>query len=250
MAVLVRTAIAVIIFFSSTGFGEENNSYNFSSYWSEFSSPWKTNAKYIFFGGIGLAIFLKQATPDFVESTQKTWTQDKPFGEYSKYGDYFGQGIPNILYVIGMGSHYYFSKNEKSAQRSLFMIKTTLHSTVLTHAMKLAWQEPRPDNLNQKDSFPSGHTTAAFAFAASVGMEHGVYWGTVSYLAATYSGFSRINDNKHRLNDVVAGAAIGVSYGIGLYQLISGENKSEKSAFMLLPNDNLDGLITTYWRNF
>ncbi|OQW51883.1 MAG: hypothetical protein A4S09_09450 [Proteobacteria bacterium SG_bin7] len=241
MAVLVRLAVVLAVFSSSVGFSDEN-------YWSEFSSPWKTDAKYIFFGGLGLAIFLKQATPDFVESTQRTWTRDRPLGDDSKYGDYFGQGIPNIFYVIGMGSHYYLTRSEKSAQRSLYMLKTSLYSTVLTHAMKLAWQDPRPDNPSQKDSFPSGHTTAAFAFASSVGMEHGVYWGTLSYLAATYAGFSRINDNKHRLSDVVAGAAIGVSYGIGLYQYVHGEDKS-KTAFAVLPSDDLDGVVVNYWRS-
>lgn len=252
MAVLVRFTLLIALTLSFVSFGEEVPSSNkFNSYWSEFSSPWKTDAKYILLGGVGLAIFLREATPDFVTSTQNTWSQDKPFREYSKYGDYFGQGIPNILYVLGMGTHYYYSKSETSVQRSLFMLKTTLYSTVLTHSMKLIWHESRPDDPEQRDSFPSGHTTAAFAFASSIGMEHGIYWGTLSYLAATYTGFSRINDNRHWLNDVVAGAAIGISYGVGLYQHLHAGDKSESaSAFMVLPSDDLSGATATYWRSY
>lgn len=249
MAVLVRIVLIFSIFFSQNiyVYAEEGS---YRSYWNEFNSPWKSDAKWIIPGGLALGVFLKQATPDFVESTQRNWTQDKPLREYSKYGDYFGQGLPNLLYVIGMGTHYYFTNNQKSAERSLFMLKTGLYSTVFTHVLKFAWQEPRPDNPNQKDSFPSGHTTAAFAFASSVAMEHGIYWGTASYFAATYAGFSRINDNKHRLNDVVAGAAIGIGYGVGIYQSMHGEENSKESALLFLPNDDLDGATVVYWRSF
>lgn len=109
---------------------------------------------------------------------------------------------------------------------------------------------PRPDNYNQKDSFPSGHTTAAFAFASTIWAEHGVYWGTAAYLGATYAGLSRINDNRHRINDVIAGASIGMSYGIGLYSLANSnpgsKDEGNKSVFLVLPADDLDGVVIQF----
>lgn len=251
MAVLMkkRFSVLLILMFVSSNFARAETP-AWDSVKSEFSSPWTTNAKYIFWGGMGLAIFLKQATPDFVESMQRTWNQDKSFGEYSKYGDYFGQGIPNVIYFLGMWSHFYFTNEQKSKDRSIMMFKTGFYSSVLTHSLKLAWQMPRPDNYNQKDSFPSGHTTAAFAFASTIWAEHGVYWGTAAYLGATYAGLSRINDNRHRINDVIAGASIGMSYGIGLYSLANSnpgsKDEGNKSVFLVLPADDLDGVVIQF----
>ena len=62
------------------------------------------------------------------------------------------------------------------------------------------------------DAWPSGHTTTAFALAASLSDEIGSTPVTIGlYSLATLTGWSRMNDNKHWLTDVVAGAAIGVT---------------------------------------
>ena len=62
------------------------------------------------------------------------------------------------------------------------------------------------------DAFPSGHTTMAFALAASVSDEvHSPVASVLLYTAATGTAWSRTNDNKHWLSDVVAGAALGIT---------------------------------------
>ena len=59
-------------------------------------------------------------------------------------------------------------------------------------------------------AFPSGHTTMAFALATSVSDEIHEVWATIPlYLAATATGWSRMNDNKHWFSDVLGGALIG-----------------------------------------
>jgi membrane-associated phospholipid phosphatase len=70
-------------------------------------------------------------------------------------------------------------------------------------------------------SFPSGHTTAAFAAAAAVTAETSRWWpnstpyiGTVMYGGATLVGLSRMYDNKHWASDVIIGAAIGTFSGL------------------------------------
>lgn len=66
-------------------------------------------------------------------------------------------------------------------------------------------------------SFPSGHTTAAFALAATLDVnlrETFGYWHTpVVYGIALGVAESRIYDHKHYLSDVILGAAIGWSVG-------------------------------------
>lgn len=61
-------------------------------------------------------------------------------------------------------------------------------------------------------SFPSGHTMTAFALATGVSDEvHSLPVSITMYTLATGVGWSRMNDNKHWLSDVVVGAAIGIT---------------------------------------
>jgi membrane-associated phospholipid phosphatase len=69
-------------------------------------------------------------------------------------------------------------------------------------------------------SFPSGHSTTAFAAAAAVvsevsrwSPESVWYVAPIMYGGATLAGLSRMYDNKHWGSDVIVGAAIGVFAG-------------------------------------
>ena len=62
------------------------------------------------------------------------------------------------------------------------------------------------------DAWPSGHTIMAFALATGVSDElHSTPVTVALYGAATLTGWSRLNDNRHWLSDVLAGAAVGVT---------------------------------------
>jgi membrane-associated phospholipid phosphatase len=59
---------------------------------------------------------------------------------------------------------------------------------------------------------PSGHTTMAFALATTLADDIHKTWASVGlYTMATGVGWSRVNDNKHWLTDIAAGAVIGVT---------------------------------------
>jgi membrane-associated phospholipid phosphatase len=69
-------------------------------------------------------------------------------------------------------------------------------------------------------SFPSGHTTSAFAAAAAVTAEAAYSWksgstfvGAGLFGAATIVGVSRMYNNAHWASDVAVGAAIGTFVG-------------------------------------
>jgi membrane-associated phospholipid phosphatase len=61
-----------------------------------------------------------------------------------------------------------------------------------------------------RESFPSGHTTVAFAFASALDAEARSRWAPwVAYPVAAAVGWSRVRDREHWPSDVVAGAALG-----------------------------------------
>ena len=116
-------------------------------------------------------------------------------------GDIFQVAIPlgaygTTLYEDDKEGEYQFYKAYATTLGSTFLLKYTL-------------QEPRPDSDNT-DSFPSGHTSSAFSGASFIHMRYGWKNAIIPYLAATYTGYSRIASEKHYLHDVLAGAAIGV----------------------------------------
>ena len=63
-------------------------------------------------------------------------------------------------------------------------------------------------------SFPSGHTAIAFSIASSLSRDINGRWDDVAlYGAASLTGLARMNDNKHWLSDVLAGATVGILAG-------------------------------------
>jgi len=63
-------------------------------------------------------------------------------------------------------------------------------------------------------SFPSGHTAIATAVAVSLAGGTNKWWAkALLYGGAGLTGLARINDDKHWLSDVVAGAAVGIVAG-------------------------------------
>ncbi len=66
--------------------------------------------------------------------------------------------------------------------------------------------------FSNHDAFPSGHATVAFALATSLSAEIRRPWATaVLYAGATGTAWSRLNDHRHWLSDVVAGATVGIT---------------------------------------
>jgi membrane-associated phospholipid phosphatase len=64
--------------------------------------------------------------------------------------------------------------------------------------------------FSSHDAFPSGHTTMAFALATSLSAEIRNRWASAAlYTFATGTAWSRMNDERHWLSDVLAGAAVG-----------------------------------------
>ena len=76
--------------------------------------------------------------------------------------------------------------------------------------------------IHAENSFPSGHTAAAFAFFAFFTLLFGVKkWIQLAcVVTAILVGYSRIYLSQHFLEDAVAGASIGISCFIVTYLII------------------------------
>ena len=77
-----------------------------------------------------------------------------------------------------------------------------------TYSLKYGVDEQRPNGGG--GSFPSGHTSVAFAGAEFIRKRYGWSIGVPAYLAAGFVGWSRVESHNHWTHDVLAGAAIGI----------------------------------------
>jgi membrane-associated phospholipid phosphatase len=85
------------------------------------------------------------------------------------------------------------------------------YTGIAVTSLKVAVGRTRPNGGNW--SFPSGHAAAAFATAPVLSRRFGPRVGIPAYALAVATGLGRMEDRKHYLSDVLAGAAIGLAIG-------------------------------------
>ncbi|MES2803824.1 MAG: phosphatase PAP2 family protein [Bdellovibrionota bacterium] len=225
------------------------------TFWSnvknDFISPFNNlTGKKVLLGGLGLATGLVLTREVTSYPLQEETAKKRPMGSSSKYGDMAGQMYPSILYFVGMEAYSYFADNPEAHEFAIVMLKSTIYASLVTDVLKKTVQEPRPSDPSDKESFPSAHATRAFAFAATVNELHGSSWGIPAYIMSTGVAYSRMNDNRHYVHDVLAGAAIGASYGISIAQRYKNkkENQKSNSEFAVIPTG--DGAAATFSYSF
>lgn len=85
--------------------------------------------------------------------------------------------------------------------------KSSVATILTTHFLKQAIDKPRPDG-SKNNSFPSGHTSAAFSGATFIHERYGFNTAWLAYVVASFVGYSRVNAEKHYWEDVLAGAIL------------------------------------------
>ena len=114
-------------------------------------------------------------------------------------------------------------------------LEATLIATGITTATKMTVGRSRPSDVEEdrwewfsnNRSFPSGHTTQAFALASVTArtFDDQPWVGAMAFTVATGVGLARINGNHHYASDTLMGAAIGTSVG----WFVVGQNRGRRA---------------------
>jgi membrane-associated phospholipid phosphatase len=78
----------------------------------------------------------------------------------------------------------------------------------VTYGLKYTVNETRPNG--GKHSFPSGHTSISFSAAEFMRGRYGWEYGIPAYATAVFVAYSRVESRQHHIQDVIAGAGIGI----------------------------------------
>ena len=132
-----------------------------------------------------------------------------------RMGDPVSMGVPLLL--ADLASRAFHAQPVAAASERI--AASCAAAGVVSLLIKEAAGRERPDEtadpgrfkpFSGRDAFPSGHSTVAFAFAASLDAETGARWvPMLAYPAAALTAWSRVRDRRHWPSDVVAGAAVG-----------------------------------------
>jgi membrane-associated phospholipid phosphatase len=142
--------------------------------------------------------------------------------------------IPVILFGIGLAR-----RDSLTKQKSLYIGTSLLTSALIATALKYSINRPRPfvtytylQNIAEggSPSFPSGHTTDAFALATSISIAYPKWYViTPCYLWASAVAYSRMDLGVHYPSDVLGGMIIGSGSAFLCYQAQKWLSKKRKT---------------------
>jgi membrane-associated phospholipid phosphatase len=140
---------------------------------------------------------------------------------------------PILIYSAGL-----IHKNANLKKQGIFIGETFLVSAFIATAMKQTIRRERPFTTypeldKQSDggsySFPSGHTSTAFATATSLSIAFPKWYVIApSFVWASAVGYSRMDLGVHYPSDVLAGAIVGSGSAYLTYKLNKWLNKEKK----------------------
>lgn len=226
----------------------ENTRLTFKSYFillgsnlkQEFTKPFHMNKKD--WGNFGkfaaVTIALSFADEPIQKAALKLRNRNTGINDVSKYVTNFG-GMYEAYTLVGLGTYGLIFKNQKIKTTTLLATQAYITAGALESVLKFVSGRTRPSfyddgkeaepkflgpfsktakDINGKNvysSFPSGHTTVAFAAATVFASEYKdkPIVPIIAYSVASLIGASRITENKHWTTDVFVGAAVGFLAG-------------------------------------
>lgn len=161
-------------------------------------------------GAITASLFLADKGVNKFSLKNHSKFNDKLF----KIDDYLN-GTTGLYASAGIYLTGFFFVEPNIRRMGLNIAETILISQSITSVLKYSFGRRRPyagennmdfklfrGNKDKYRSFPSGHTTGAFAFASVMAMSvDNMYWKTLWYGSAGMVGMARVYHNKHWLSD-------------------------------------------------
>jgi len=141
----------------------------------------------------------------------RTFSTSAQLGSVAGKGNMLGSlpaqlGTALATYALGKATD-----NAKVTALGSDLFRAQVVTQTMTQGLKLIAGRTRPDGTAY--SFPSGHTSSAFATATVLQRHFGWKAGIPAYTMASWVAASRVQVKRHYLSDVAFGAALGIVAG-------------------------------------
>jgi membrane-associated phospholipid phosphatase len=188
-----------------------------------FTAPanWDTR-DWLIAGGVAASIGTVAVFDEDIQKAvqrNRNQTTDDIFKGVQGFGSEYVPGVIGAFYLGGM----VFNDPEAKAVALDATSASIIAAGLALYPLKYTVGRARPgDNLGAyhfkpfsgSDSFPSGHTTEAFALATVIAEHYHSIWIDLGcYGIASAVGYARLDLNYHWASDVLAGAALGTFVG-------------------------------------
>jgi len=164
------------------------------------------------------------ATASLADRSVNDWIQDCRSPQSDDVASVFRYGGEPVT-VLGVSGGIVLAGTiagrddvQRSGGRVLLSVVAAEAATIALKVTAGRYRPAETDNpyifkpFSGHDSFPSGHTTIAFALATSLSNEiHNGWVSAALFTFATGTAWSRLNDERHWFSDVLGGAVVGVT---------------------------------------
>ncbi|MDE5423688.1 phosphatase PAP2 family protein [Ancylomarina sp. DW003] len=161
--------------------------------------------------GLGLALELSKDRDHWWSSKYAFQNSTyKEIHDYTTVVDDYTQFAP-LGIAVGMIALNKKGQNKRGEQVAL-LITSEIVGLGAMGLLKNNAKRKRPDG-SKVNSFPSGHTTQAFIAARYLDKEFGDKYPWVKYTGyalASFTGVSRVLNNRHWISDILVGAGLGI----------------------------------------
>lgn len=204
-------------------------------------------------GATGASYSLDERVYNVMERNHSTFNDDATNIAVEYGSGYFAIGVPATLYICGLAL-----KDTWIRETAVVVGTTVLLTSAMTTVGKIVIGRARPYTGSGRHtfkpfeatedfmSFPSGHTTAAFALSASLAARIRNPWVSIGlYGLAAAAATSRIYTRDHWLSDVVFSAAYTTAVAHSVVTSFQYEKSTDKEehALLIVPTGNGVGVV-------
>ncbi|MEO9020891.1 MAG: phosphatase PAP2 family protein [Ginsengibacter sp.] len=190
---------------------------------------WRTFGKFVLAAGV-VSLADEPVQKEALRMKNGSTGLDKISKGVTDFGGTYG-----VLTLVGVGSFGWITGNHKLVNTTLLSTQSYITGAAVETVLKYLTGRRRPSSYkpgeeaepkfagyfpkgfknNGNTSFPSGHSTVAFAVATVFATEYKdkPLVPVIAYTTASLIGLSRIAQDKHWLSDVFVGAALGYVSG-------------------------------------
>lgn len=221
----MKKILLIFVLLISSAFAQVSNNDYFRCVLPEVAKTWQGYTGLAVGAGVsGLALLVDKPVQEFM--TKKAYLPPVIDAIADSYVDHYWAFAVSALGAAGKG---YQTGNYLEPMR--YWAVSNVATVAMTYALKYSVGRLRPNGRNHH-SYPSGHSSVAFATATMYQMWYGWKAGIPAYAMATLTAFQRLDDNQHWFSDVIMGATIGI---IIPYMFYTGEQTVKDNQNLICP---------------